>query len=284
MFRRFVRLFLVTAASAAALQGAPPVAAQSIWIPRDRDLSVTLEAVRPNLEDTNEAAFSTAMALTGRVPIGSRLWFVGEVPYVRIGASATKPSPDPYAYSYTPDEGGTIGNPYLGLEFHSAGPVFGEFGIRPPLTSSKAQRMDAVELGLVSDFTNRFEAFLPKVFSVHAAVNLREATGSHIAYRLRLAPALTIPTEGATEAELYAIYSWQIGYEGTNARIGSAISGRTLLTEDYANLGARSVTQLEFHGDFGAWPVRPGMSLRLPLGEMGHDVSAIWGFTVSYSR
>lgn len=282
MFRRFVRLFVVTAASAAALHGPPPVAAQSIWIPRDRDLSVTLEAVKPNIENTNEAAFSPVMAVTARIPVASRLWFVGEVPYARIGAGT--PNPDPYVYSYTPNEGSTIGNPYIGLEFHSAGPVFAEFGVRPPFTSSKHESADAVELGMISDFTNRFEAFYPKLFSMHAAVNLRETTGSHIAYRLRLAPALAIPTEGSADAELYAIYSWQIGYEGTNARIGSAISGRTWLTHVYGNVGERTWTQFELHGDFGAWPVRPGMSLRVPLGEMGHDVSAIWGFTVSYSR
>src|SRR5512140_1226241 len=131
--------------------------------------------MKPNLENVNEAAFSPAMALTARVPVASRLWFVGELPYARIGAATSGSE-----FSYTPDGAGTIGNPYLGFEFHSASLVFGEFGIRPPLTSSKAAKADAVELGMISDFTNRFEAFLPKVFSVHAGVNLRETTGSHI--------------------------------------------------------------------------------------------------------
>lgn len=270
------RLRLLVLGVAVALAGVSAANAQSLWIPRDRDLSVTLEVLKPSIEGFDES-FSPLIALTPRVPLSSRVTFVGELPFARFKGT------DEDLFIPLTIESSTIGNPYVGIEVAAASaPIFAEIGVRLPLMSE--DEFYAWSLGILSD-ASRWEAFYPEAASIQPAFNIREVTPAGVAYRLRMSPTVVIPTDGSgRETELFAVYAWQIGYEGRHARIGTALSGRLLLTEDSGNLGERSANQLEVHADFGSWPVRPGLSVRLPLGEIASDIPVVWGVTLAFVR
>lgn len=73
---------------------------------------------------------------------------------------------------------------------------------------------------------------------------------------------------------------WQIGYDGAAFRVGAAMSGTTNLSQDYLNLGYRTMTQAELHADFGDWKVRPGFDVKLPIGIEGGRVPVVIGISV----
>ncbi len=278
------RLCLLSAVLTVALlpsTGAKPTSAQSLWIPRDGKQALMVEFLRPSLEGIDATFFSPAIFLSTRLAFSSSFAFVGEIPYSRH--KSTQFGTDFFGNEITIDESSsTIGNIYLGVEGAAlSSPLFGELGVRIPLTSGDE---DYAQLtGLVSDVA-RWEAFFEEAVSIQAGLNVREVTSTQVAYRLRLSPTLVIPTEGGVDSELFAIYAWQIGYEGRVARVGGALSGRVLLTEDFGNLGERSANQFEFHADFGPWRIRPGFELRLPLGDLSEAVPVVLGVSISAAR
>jgi hypothetical protein len=284
MLRECLR-FTFGIACVLALVPAAQAPAQSIWIPRDRDRSVTFAAAKPSLEFIDERRFSPVLTLTSRMPVSGRIWWVAEIPYAHLSIRNEGP-----LQPFPSESNSTVGNPYLGLEAHAgSGPFFGEIGVRAPLVGNDAA---GPYLGMGSDvqFT---EAFEPHVVSIEPAINLRETTGSHMAYRLRFSPTVDIPTGGdhpfpyqlIHETELFGVYAWQVGYEGPAVRVGTALSGRVLFTASYTNLGQRTVNQFEFHADAGSGAFRPGFDLRMPLGENAAAiVPVVVGLTLSWSR
>ena len=259
--------------------GSSVATAQSPWMARDGDRTLMLEFLRPNLEGTNSEVFSGVFALSGRSAVSSRVYVVGELPFVRHESTDD--------FSSTEISSSTIGNPYAGLEMKLAsGPAFLELGVRPPLAAD--DEPTATLTGVLSDVT-RWEAFFADAFSVVGAFNVREVTPSKIAYRLRLSPALVIPTDGGSgdETLLFAIYSFQVGYHGSMARIGAGMSGRSELTNEFfgsSNLGERSSSQFEVHADFLSGQIRPGLDLHVPLGEFGDIVPVVFGVSVTWTR
>lgn len=258
-----------------------PAAAQSLWMPRDTDYTISLEMLRPNLEDVDSGVLSGSFFLAGRARLSPGVSFVGELPYVTHSSRSV--ATDFNGNEIVEDfSSSTIGNPYVGLETRiGSGPVFVEVGGRPPLTSD--EEFEAVLTGIFSD-VNHFATFLPHVASIQAAFNLREVTPSKLAYRFRLSPMIAIPTEGGNGSELYAMYSFQIGYHGSAARVGAGMSGQALLTEDYGNLGERSRNQFEIHADFLPGAIRPGLDLRVPLGSEANFVPVVLGASISWTR
>ncbi len=243
------------------------VRCQSLWIPRDRDQSVLLEILKPGLEYIDEDTFTAAFFLDGRFALGPNVFLVGEIPFSRFAGD------------------------YYFFVRGSESPFFGELGVRLP--TSDENKFGANLTGSGSDRAR--VAFGANNVSVHAAINLREVSGSGIAARLRMGTILLLPTEnnspsplpfitappflGAT-TELLGVYAWQIGYEGRVVRVGGALSGMILFTDDRGNLGERSTNQLEFHSDFGPWRVRPGVELRLPLDSAAALVPVVVGVSV----
>ncbi|HKQ18393.1 MAG TPA: hypothetical protein VJW75_01475, partial [Candidatus Eisenbacteria bacterium] len=190
-------LFLL-AAGAVLIASLPcPAAAQSPWMARDGNQTLMLEFLGPSIEDIDQELFSGAFFLGGRGAVGSRIFVVGELPFVR------HESTDEFFSSEISSS--TIGNPYVGLEMNLAsGPAFIELGVRPPLAAD--DEFPAVTTGIVADVT-QWEAFFPEVFSIVGAFNVREVTPSKLAYRLRVGPAVMIPTnDGSDETVVFAVY------------------------------------------------------------------------------
>jgi hypothetical protein len=283
MSRSTLALHALAGTLALTLFGAAPgpVAAQSLWMQRDADHTIALEMLRPSFEDVDSDLLSGAYFLYGRAALSPQIALVGELPYASHSSDVT--TTDFLGNEITEHfSSSTIGNPYVGMEARlGSGPVFLELGARPPLASEDEE--EAVVTGIFSD-VNRFATFLPNAASIQAAVNLREITPSKIAYRVRLSPMLLIPTEGEADPELFALYSFQIGYHGSAARIGGGMSGQALVTEDSGNLGQRTRNQLDIHADFLPGAIRPGLEVHVPLGDEASLVPVVVGVSVSYTR
>jgi hypothetical protein len=100
-----------------------------------------------------------------------------------------------------------------------------------------------------------------------------------------LSPMVAIPTEGGyADPELFAMYSFQIGYHGSLARVGAGMSGQALVTEDYGNLGNRTRNRFEIHADFLPGAIRPGLDIQLPFGPEAELVPVVVGASVSWTR
>ncbi len=269
---------LLGVALATVLAAAPQLQAQSLWLPRDSDHAVMLEMLRPNVERVDGEIFSAAYFLSGRVCVSDRIAVVGELPYARFAGTVSYNSGYPFYGFYFGDiSESSIGNPYLGIETRATStPLFFELGVRTPLASDTewialfhGQRTDRL----------RWNAFDSDMASIQAAVNVREETDHHMAYRLRLSPVLTLPS--AAEEDLWAHYSLEIGYAGRWARVGAGMSGIALLTGS-GNLGARAANQFDVRGDFLGGAIRPGLALRIPMGSAATSVPVVFGVTLAW--
>lgn len=281
MHHRSCFLTATLAAVVSLSAGANLAFGQSRWIPRDGKRAVAVEFLRPSMEGIDAGLFNSATFVSGRVEASPNFAFVGELAYASHESSqeGTDVNGNEITLKYS---SGTIGNVYLGVEGGpNSSPIFMELGVRLPLVDGDQEL--AQETGLIADIS-RWEAFFYKAITIQTAFNVREITSSNVEYRLRLSPALSVPTEGPGDPELFGLYSLQIGYHGSLARLGTAVSGRILVTEDFGNLGQRSLNQLELHADFGPWAIRPGFDLHLPLDSWGISVPVVLGASLSWSR
>ena len=261
------------------LHFAPALAgAQSLWLDREHGTTIRLEAHHVDILLTNEKLLTGVVFLDARHEIAPGRALVVELPYTRY---ATDPEEFPPGSDIDFTQS-SVGNVYLGLEISGDSPLFGEIGARAPLMSDRSRDVGAEFVGLFSDLTRSF-AFFPKTVPVQAALNLRSPITSDVRARLRFGPTVTIPTESGRDTEVYAVFAWEIGYEGRYARIGSALSGWSLLTGDYGNLGYRTTTQFQFHADFGGGRIRPGAELNVPFGIAPPDfTSSVVGLSLAF--
>jgi hypothetical protein len=228
-----------------------------------------LEFLRPSVEYVDGDALSGAAFLSARIAVSSDAAIIAQVPFAREEGRGVPAS-------------STVGNVYIGIESRPrSAPIFWELGVRLPLTSEKEP--GAVITGRYADFA-RSDAFLPRYVSVQTAFNVGEITSSGVEYRLRLSPVLDVPTDSRYGTYGFMVHSWQIGYQGSVVRLGTALAGRTQLNGRGINLGARSTNQLEVHADFLPGSIRPGLDLHLPLGFTANTVPVVVGASVSWSR
>jgi len=111
----------------AALVVAAPAFAQSLWLDRQYRPSVMGEVLFPSF-DGGDTQFPTwAWFVTGKLPVGDGTSVVLELPYSH-GDVGDGPS----------NSGGSIGNPYLGIDYQPkpTGLIL-EAGIRAPLESDQ---------------------------------------------------------------------------------------------------------------------------------------------------
>lgn len=258
------------------LHFAPALAgAQSLWLDRDHATTIRLEAHHVDMVITDEKLLTGVAFLDVRREIAPGRALVFEFPYTRIDTPFEPFNDVDFTQS-------SVGNVYLGLEIWGDSPLFGEIGARAPLMSDSNRDAAARVIGLFSDLTRSF-AFFEDAVPIQAALNLRSPITSDIRARLRFGPTVTIPTGSRYDTELYAVFAWEIGYEGRYARIGSDLSGRTLLTAVTGTLGSRTITQFEFHADFGGGKIRPGAELLVPIGNIAADFnSSVWGLSLAF--
>jgi hypothetical protein len=201
----------------------------------------------------------------------------------------------PFTYAsiddgFIDESAGAFGNIYVGIEGRgSESAARGEFGVRLPLAPSEGDGALAAEVGQYADLVNRWEAYLPDVLSIHAAVDYKSRTTPGLGLRLRLAPVLWIDTGDALrdDVELWALYSAQAWYDGERVAVGAGFSGRLLATETDLDLGERTFHEVGMFVSLLFGRFQPGAQLRIPLDEdlsdaLNPSVSVSLGYRFAY--
>jgi hypothetical protein len=265
-----VRRFLLLAACLILV--AVPASAQSVWLDREHRPSVLGEVLFPNFEGDGTEFPTWAWFVAGKLPVGSGTSVVLELPYAHgdIGDGSGSSA-------------GSIGNPYVGFDYQPkpSGLVL-EGGLRLPLQSD--EEFLPILVGLAAD-VDRWEAFWPEVVPVRIGIHYHHApsgTNAPIAWDLRVAPTVWIPTEDQ-DTEFFIGYGGTVRYQGADARIGAGLTGRWLATNDDADFGESSSHQIDLAADFLHGSVRPGLQMKVPLddGLFLSSVDYSWGLTLT---
>lgn len=272
---RFLLLtaLLATAASAqpgwrAVPTGGPVVTLDALYALGD-DIPFT-SAESPEPGDDVLGVQSWAVVLGARVPVVGRLAVVGELPvagvaydYPEVGSGRDVPGVE----FGTSDV--ALGNPYVGAEW-AAGPALAVAGgVRLPLVTM-GNEFDAHgwEGGLRAD-AERFEAYQPDLLTVSAAVRYTPALGERARARLRLEPALLVPSDDDRDADPDLVLGGGLGADVAvgAATLSGGLLGRYIVTDGH--FGASDLFDVDAVAVLGAsvevGGVRPGLDLRVPL-------------------
>jgi hypothetical protein len=202
------------------------------------------------------------------------MMFVGELPY----------SHGQFDNGGATGGEGSIGNPYLGIEYApKPSGLLVELGARVPLASD--EKLVPFLVGYFTD-VEREEAFWPNQVTVRLGLHYHRAANetSPIAYDVRVTPAGWISTSDGSvgESDMYVGYGAWLRYEGRTSRVGGGLTGRWLATSDGADFGEASVHQLDLAADFLPGSVRPGVMLKLPLDDgLSNAINSVVGVTVT---
>lgn len=238
------------------------ISAQSIWLDRTHNNSIFLEIHKPEFPGGNSINFSTtSWYLSGRFRTGKNLTIVPELPFARFSAENT-------------DSENTFGNPYLGIEVHSANSgVYGEIGIRFPVAPDDEEENGAASVtGFLADFVDRAEAFAPNAWPLIGALNYRYISTEGYFIRPRIAGSLWITSDSERQdTEFFLLYSLQAGLENETVGLMIGFSGRWILTAEDAGFGEETFHQIAFAGNIALGVTRPGILIKVPLDEDFRD-------------
>ena len=112
-------------------------------------------------------------------------------------------------------------------------------------------------------------------------MNARHATSAGLTVRGRVGPAVTLYDQfGTTQEDTYLLYAGQAVYEHPVARVGAAISARTLLVMDLGSFDEKTQSQADLHADFGKGNIRPGIDVKVPLDELDEVAPLVLGVSL----
>lgn len=233
---------------------------------------VSLELYKPSFDssfDHNNFAFETGtMFLSAGLPINDNLRIKAELPFAYCGMKQG------------PGSGGTVGNPYLGLEGHAKGSdIYLEIGARAPIapnTDSSDARLNGAMVGLASEMVDREEAFLSDTVPVIASLSYRPRLESGLGFDLRMGPSLWIATknDARDNTETYVLYSGRVLYRALEDKLelGAGMSGRWWMTSGSTEIGDQTMHQATFDISYALGDVRPGIVFRLPVDKSTRDI------------
>lgn len=258
------------------------LAAQSLWLDRSHDKTLTLEVLRPGFknEDDTYAKSSNSgwvLFLSSRVPLSKTAYFVGELPFA-YGSYEYQSHRSNFQERETET---TIGNPYLGIEIEAQySPVFAQIGVRLPLTPE--DNLLGALTGLISD-VDRLEAFLPNTTALNFALKFRQEDKPGFSFGLGGGTTFLFNTKGNGSDDDFDFligYSAQAGYNFRQLKVITGVTGRAILTQESANYGERSFHQFGLNASLGLGKLRPGLQLRLPL---DNDLKSALDFVMGFS-
>lgn len=254
----------------ASVLGGAPLSAQQYWPDRAGGTVIRADFLKPFFKEDGFQFLSGTVFLSGSGRVGKILRLEADVPLVRAGVNVPGL---PGEASLRP------GNPYIGLLIHkSGGLVSGYLGARLPLASEPTTGVGdlAYAVGGQSDF-DRFEAFLPKVFTVRAGVELRSVSAGGLLLGAKLGPTLLVSTEGGggDNQELFADYGVQGGYEGAAVRASVGLTGRLLATEEGGNFLERTNHFVTGVVELRRGPIRPSVLIRMPLDSEVREMTSV---------
>ena len=258
------RMKTMTLAIGAGLMLPVALSAQTIWVERDHEASITVEAVKPFFDAAGSTTESSAVALGLRMPVSQRILLTAELPYANAGWRAGELTTRQQS----------VGNPYLGLEARpwDTAPLRLDLGVRLPAASS--ENPQATSLGILSDL-DRVEAFAPQMWSVRGNAAYQVAVSPHVGIGMHAGPLVTIAKHRAemeSRAELFAVYGSEVTYQPNRLRLAAGVGGRALVTESAMSFDDRSLHQVGAAASYQFGRVRPGLHLAVPLDSAQSDI------------
>jgi len=265
-----IRLFL-TASSLMILVDC--VAAQSLWLDRSADRTVSLEFIKPRYDgSSNETFFSASWTLSTRIAISDLTTVNVEMPFAHFNVD------EPVAGF---DGSSTIGNIYVGAEIHGReSGLFGEFGVRLPTVDG--EEIAAFITGALSDFVDREEAFVNDAFPLLAAINYHQHDPSGLVVRIRTGLSTWVAVGDRADTEIFLVYGGQAGYSSSGLSVLAGVTGRLWLTQE-----ANDTSEAFFHQvavmagpRFGRF--LPALQLRIPVDEQLNElIDFVWGLSLT---
>lgn len=207
MLRSFNLFSLAIVLICSSLFDSQRIFAQSIWLDKGHDKTISLEILKPDFDGDDNTTFATSASfLSGRFRATNNIFLVGEIPFAHLGVDSD---------FGRDDSENTLGNPYFGIELHgNNSPLYGEIGVRLPLAPDTDENEAAI-VGLFTELVDRAEAFISDAIPISGAINYRHKNPTGFVLRLRGGSALWIETGEGDETELFLLYSVQAGYESS---------------------------------------------------------------------
>lgn len=239
------------------------VKGQSIWMDNLPDKAISVEFEKPFFKDSDYVgAASSAWFLSGKFALNQNIALVTELPFAYLSYTSETPLEDQ----------STIGNPYLGVKFFNSDKNFeADIGMRLPLSPDfDDDRSAASELGLLTEFVERPEAFLTDVFPINLRVGYFDRVEEKAYFRVRGGPSVWLG-QNDRETELLMHYSAQIGYQWEKAGLLFGISGIWWMDSEDGALES-NWHQLGVATNFQFGKMQPVISLKMPLDESLNEV------------
>ena len=258
------RMKTMTLAIGAGLMLPMALSAQTIWVERNHEATITVEAVKPFFDAAGSTTESSAVALGLRMPVSPRILVAAELPYANSGWRAGEHTTRQHS----------VGNPYVGLEARpwDTRPLRLDLGVRVPMASS--ENPQATGLGVLSDL-DRMEAFAPQMWSVRGNAAYQVAISPQVGIGMHAGPLVTIAKhrdEMESRADLFAVYGSEVTYQPSRLRLAAGVGGRSLVTESDESFNNRSFNQVGAAASYQFGRVRPGLHLAMPLESAQRDI------------
>ena len=233
----------------------------------------------------NISPFSSVWFFSGRFPIGGNVSAVADIPVAYMISS-----------NRSFDAEAILGNPFIGIEVSRLSSwTYAELGIRIPVVSDQtmpesilrsitdASRFEALHteinrsaslFGVVTDI-DRFEAFSPEAIPITLKFGYRNVSSSNIYSNLLAGFVGIFTTDSRSENELYVDYGGVIGYDLPALRLTAGLSGRWLVSQPGLELNDHVVHHVTLAANTVMSTFRPGILVRMPIGEDFDQVIAI---------
>ena len=247
--------------------------AQPMWLDRSHNQTIAYEFLKPDFDTSDDITFLTsAMFLSGRFALSSKIYFVGEISFANYGVDRQ------FGDSYNES---AFGNPYLGLEYYNeAGNIFGEFGFRLPLAKDEDAR--ALVIGMYTEFIERTEAFISEAIPVNAFINYQSVNESNFGIRFKAGLTGWFPTGIHDEGEWFLVYGVQGGYQTEQVNLLLGLSGRYWFTAENLEFSEKTYHQFIVAADFGLGQIRPGLILKIPLDDnLQNMINSVFGVSLA---
>ncbi|TVP42074.1 MAG: hypothetical protein EA350_17660 [Gemmatimonadales bacterium] len=245
---------------------AMPAAGQtSPLLPMQVERGFSVEVAHPSFKELEMTAATSVWHLGGSLPLlvpGLRAVIDVPVAYAALDGALGELS----------GSSTVLGNPYLGVEYSLRSFLVLEGGIRAPLTTADAESYADV-VGFLAD-VSRGEAFLEDVFPVALGARVEHRIRPDLSLTARLGTVQAFYTGDDEDLSSTTFVDYGVGTNWTRgaARVGAGVGGRWDASTDEGKFGENSLHQLGITADVALGPVRPGLSLRVPLDQDHRDI------------
>jgi len=245
--------------------------AQSIYYNHGQEDFLRVEFNKPLFGDNSGIGFlSFDSFLNGEFTVGKKNKIGFELPYSRV-------SIDNGIGNNSSSEFGNIALVYQIRDLVK--PNYLEFKLRLPTSSEPA-----VLPTLFSDYTERLTSSFPDLISIESSYNFESKNTSGLYYRVRPGLKLLIPTDTDANDGAELLFDANIlgGYRNKKFDLNAGITTTAIITEEEV-FDDRVLRQLFTSFTYNAGSFKPGLILRLPMGDFSEIYDVAVGLHLTYT-